>query len=90
MKLFEAWVVLVTLIITIATGVSLWLDIEVSTARDAYEYSVVVFKDENFETSSSNLGKKGWDMVSCRRASMDVPGGSEPVYECIVKRAYRN
>lgn len=51
--------------------------------RATWDYKIAAPSDITFDLEMDELGKAGWEVVTCRRA---MGSGSGAAYECIFKR----
>lgn len=78
--------VLVALLCFSAVGgaVAWWLAADREDGKSAWSYRIEGVADAEWSATMNNLGRDGWELVNCRRAT--EAGSGEALYECIFKR----
>lgn len=88
-RLRNTWLAVIGIVLSLASiniwGALIWRESEFAGRELAYEYRVTSFRDRSIEDDLSAMGRLGWHVVSCRRATSD----NEPLYECIIERTVR-
>jgi hypothetical protein len=79
-KLQYAFVCILLLVIAGAAAAPLALR---KTVRPSFEYKIVDIADQEFDSSTKQLGDEGWEIVFARRASGE---DKTMAYEIIFKR----
>jgi hypothetical protein len=57
-----------------------------SLTAPAWEYRIESIEDENWQSTMSELGARGWDLTAARRAVRGEGTEGHGLYECIFKR----
>ena len=81
-----SWAIVLLGVIVLLLGANLFLVVE-PVIIPRWEYQIMSAKDRELDKTLRDFGAEGWEVASARRAiSKDELGGSEGIYECIMKR----
>lgn len=81
----EAWFALFLLVL-IVLGQAWQIRTGMSVKTQSWEYRIEGPRDEELRETLLKLGGDGWELVSARRATTQVKGETEGLYEMIFRR----